>query len=325
MQIILAIDGGGSRTRCLAMDRHGLVLGRGASGPSNHLLVSRSNATRSIAESIHQTLGQDLNRNAVVCVVAGMAGVDFDEQGASDIEEMLQGLGFSRVLVTGDIVIAHIGALAYRPGVIALAGTGSAVLGIASNGERFKVGGWGPVYGDEGSSYRIGQTALRAAARAVDGRGPATHLTGALLRNLGLKEFRDTIRRVYVEGMTTSEIAALSRVANEVAQQGDEVARSILANAGEELAEAVGVAVRWLLQHETAVTVSYQGGLIESNDIVRETFREGLIRLFPELKVAPPEFEPIIGAYLLGCKEVGWSIDNEMLSGLASYSGMASN
>jgi len=74
-----------------------------------------------------------------------------------------------------------------------------------------KVGGWGPVYGDEGSAYRIGQMSLRAAAREYDGRGPATALKEALLGALGMGEFRETVSRVYVEGMEPREIAALSK------------------------------------------------------------------------------------------------------------------
>jgi len=39
MELILAIDGGGTRTRCLAINREGKVLGEHLRGPSNHLLV----------------------------------------------------------------------------------------------------------------------------------------------------------------------------------------------------------------------------------------------------------------------------------------------
>jgi glucosamine kinase len=50
MEIILAIDGGGSRTRCLAIDRDGRVVGEGAGGPSNHLLVEAAVVARSLRE-----------------------------------------------------------------------------------------------------------------------------------------------------------------------------------------------------------------------------------------------------------------------------------
>ncbi|MBA3513645.1 MAG: N-acetylglucosamine kinase, partial [Pyrinomonadaceae bacterium] len=171
MEIVLAIDGGGSRTRCLAVDRQGQIVGAGESGPSNHLLVRRDVVLDSLAEATSKALAPSrLLPEQVICVSAGMAGVDYDKTGAGEMEEAFREIGFTRSLITGDMVIAHAGALGGRPGVLALAGTGSCVLGIGPSGERVKVGGWGPVYGDEGSAYRIGQTALRVAARAHDGR-----------------------------------------------------------------------------------------------------------------------------------------------------------
>lgn len=56
MKVVLAIDGGGSRTRCLAIDRCGRVLGRAESGPSNHLLVSSDIVRRSLDQAIGDTL-----------------------------------------------------------------------------------------------------------------------------------------------------------------------------------------------------------------------------------------------------------------------------
>ncbi|HYN26644.1 MAG TPA: BadF/BadG/BcrA/BcrD ATPase family protein, partial [Pyrinomonadaceae bacterium] len=150
MEIVLAIDGGGSRTRCLAVDRQGRVVGAGESGPSNHLLVRRDVVLDSLAEATSKALAPSaLLPEQVVCVSAGMAGVDYDKSGAGEMEDAFRKIGFTRSLINGDMVIAHAGALGGRPGVLALAGTGSCILGIGPSGERVKVGGWGPVYGDE--------------------------------------------------------------------------------------------------------------------------------------------------------------------------------
>ena len=317
MEVILAIDGGGSRTRCLAIDQLGHVVSKAETGPSNHLLVDEDVVARSLAEAIDRTLSlAKLNRAAVASVSAGLAGVDFDGAGASEMEALLNQLGFGNPVINGDMIIAHAGALHLRPGVVALAGTGSVVLGVGRDGKRVKIGGWGPVFGDEGSAYRIGEMALRAAARAYDLGGPATALTDALLRALGLKEFRETVTRVYVEGMEPREIAALSRVAYEVAEAGDEVARHIFFQAGEELAESVEAAIRQLKLESEAVIVSYQGSVIDSCHLLRERFIDHLRSKVPGATVTPPEFEPVIGAYLLGCKALGWAVDDSVFAAL---------
>jgi N-acetylglucosamine kinase-like BadF-type ATPase len=306
MEVILTIDGGGSRTRCLAIDRDGQMVGRGESGPSNHLLVSRDVVIASLDTAIDESLAQSrLHRDDVACVSAGLAGVDYDGSGAVEMEEVFRALGFARAVVNGDMVIAHAGALGGREGVVALAGTGSVVLGIGRNGERVKVGGWGPVYGDEGSAYRIAQLALTAAAKAFDGRGPRTVLVNALTEALGVSDFSQTVSRIYVEKMEPREIASLSRVVSEKAEFGDEVARSILFQAGEELAGGVIAAIRRLDLTDGSPLVSYQGAILESSEPVRERFTEVLRQEISGVIVRPPEYTPVIGAYLLGREVLG--------------------
>jgi N-acetylglucosamine kinase-like BadF-type ATPase len=192
------------------------------------------------------------------------------------------------------------------------------VLGVDADGKRIKVGGWGPIYGDEGSAYRIGEMSLRAAAKAYDKRGPATRLTEALLKSLGLNEFRESVTEVYVKGMEPRDIAALSRVAYEVAETGDEVARSIFFQAGNELAESVEATIRQLNFQTSEVKVSYQGSVMSSCRLLRERFVGQLQARVPKVVVASPEFEPVIGAYLLGSKALGWEVDEGVRTQLKS-------
>jgi N-acetylglucosamine kinase-like BadF-type ATPase len=318
MEIILAIDGGGSRTRCLAITRDARIIGEHTTGPSNHLLVERDLVRRSLSEAIDETLARcSLSRNAVAGVAAGLAGVDFDGHGRDEMDALLTELDFPDSVINGDMVIAHAGALGHNPGIVALAGTGSVILGIGPTGERVKVGGWGPIYGDEGSGYRIGEQALRAAAQMYDGRGPHTGLLRALSRAMGVVEFRETVARVYVETMEPREIAALTPIAYEVAQTGDEVARRIFLEAGDDLAESVEAAARQLKSSSTGMLVSYQGSVLESCGLLRERFDMTLRRLIPGCRVLAPRFQPVIGAYLLGREALGWEVNDEVIASLA--------
>lgn len=316
-EVILAIDGGGSRTRCLAINREVKVLGAGESGASNHLLVDKKIVKASLDEAIKTALAQaDLKLPDVACVSAGLAGVDFDDSGADEMKDLFCELGLTNAVINGDMVIAHAGALAGSPGVLALAGTGSSILGVGAEGSRVKVGGWGPIYGDEGSAYGIAQNCLRAAARSFDGRGEKTALLDGITSALGLKNFSETVRRIYVEKMESREIAALSRAAYEIAEKGDETAVKIFFQAGNELAESAAAALWRLNLAETRTKVSYQGSVLESCALVRERFAESLKKDFPSVEIVPPRFKPVIGAFLLGCKAIGWELDEDKLSAL---------
>jgi N-acetylglucosamine kinase-like BadF-type ATPase len=319
MEVILAIDGGGSRTRCCAITRAGRTLGMSESRASNHLLVPAETVKASLAEAINTALIRSrLERSDVVCVSAGLAGVDYDGSGADEMEDLLRDLGFANAIINGDMVIAHAGALAGAPGVLALAGTGSAILGIDANGRRIKVGGWGPVYGDEGSAYQIGRNALIAAARAFDGRGPKTALLPAIMRTIGLRDFKETVRRIYIEKMEPREIASLSRPAYETAEAGDEVARSIFLRAGEDMAEGVAAAIRQLELTGEQLVVSYQGSVFESCTPMRERFSETLRQNYPAISIQAPRATPVIGAFLLGCEVLSWPVSIEQVRGPGS-------
>src|SRR6266571_3243440 len=58
---------------------------------------------------------------------------------------------------------AHLGALAGRPGLLVLAGTGSIVLGRGAAGRWVRAGGLGPLFGDGGSAFALGRDWLAAA------------------------------------------------------------------------------------------------------------------------------------------------------------------
>jgi N-acetylglucosamine kinase-like BadF-type ATPase len=241
---ILAIDGGATRTRCLAMDRDGRVLGRGDAGPSNHLLIDHESVRQSLSAAMDRALASaGLSRSEVCCTAAGLAGVDYNGAGADVARGLIDGVGAVAVAIEGDAVIAHLAALGGCPGVVALAGTGSNILGIAPDGTRVKVGGWGPLYGNQGSAHEIARQALIAAARAYDGLGPPTALVRAILQRFGLREFRETLQAIYGAGLGIPEVAALAPLVEDAAESGDDVAHEILVRAGTDLADGVAVVI----------------------------------------------------------------------------------
>jgi N-acetylglucosamine kinase-like BadF-type ATPase len=304
---ILAIDSGGTRTRCLAMDRQGRILGRGEGGPSNHLLVDDASARRALSGAMEMALTDAaLPTSAVRCVAAGLAGVDYDGAGADAGRTLIGDVGAALIAIEGDVVIAHLAALGGRAGVVALAGTGSNVLGIAPDGTRIKVGGWGPLFGNEGSAHEIARQALVAAGRAYDGLAPATELTRALVQSLGLRDFRETLKAVYDAGMKISDIAALAPLVGAVAEGGDQTARTILVRAGTDLAQGVAIVIERLGLCSGDRQASYQGAVLDGCVLAREAFVAELQRLVPGVRVEPPKFDPIIGAYLLGRNALGW-------------------
>lgn len=330
MELILAIDAGGTRTRCIAVDRIGRVAGEGLAGASNHLHVPMEAAAASLRTAAAAALAAaGAATRDVVLVSAGLAGVDYDGTGAGDAAAMLRSIGVERSVVYGDMVIAHRGALAGAAGVVALAGTGSSVLGIAADGTAIKAGGWGPLYGDHGSAYQLGRLGLVASAEAHDGSGPWTSLVERLTTALGVSAFPDTVTRLYSDLIGQQDVAALAPAVNACAEEGDEVAAAICRQAGADLARGVLAVIRRLPaesarqwakgEEQTAagsaapVRVSYQGAVLARSRQVRDAFLRALRAGAPDVAVSAPRFEPIAGAVLLGAREAGWHLPIEAL------------
>lgn len=305
MGAMLALDGGGSRTRCIAIDPSGHILGQAESGPSNHLQAEQDDIEKQIGEVTEKTLrAAHLSREEIVCVSAGLAGVDYDGYGQEPMHALFHRMGFAHCFIYGDMRIAHAAALAMNPGIVVIAGTGSAVLGIDNEGHVAKVGGWGPLFGDEGSAHFISAAALRAAARAYDGRGPGTALVEAVTNALHLTDFRETISVLY--GRTATRAAHLCPVVHRVAMEGDAVARALFEEAGTELAESVAAAARDLNISDSPFDVSYQGGAAEACTLLLDSLEAALDRQLPHARMVPPRWPPVIGAYLLACGALGW-------------------
>jgi N-acetylglucosamine kinase-like BadF-type ATPase len=314
MMVLLAIDGGGTRTRCIALDQQGRVVSKGESGPSNHLHVPLGAATAALREATAAALSAaNATVRDVAIVSAGLAGVDFDGTGRHEAVGMLHDIGFERVVVEGDMVIAHRGALAGDPGVIALAGTGSSVLGIALDGTMIKAGGWGPLYGDQGSAYQLGRLGLVAAAEAYDRSGPRTILLSKLMNALGVTDFPATMSRLYSDRSGQAHVAALGRVVNECAEEGDDVAVAICRQAGADLAREVLAVLGRLSLSQGGVPaaggpVSYQGAVLRGSPPVRAAFVATLRAQASGVDVRPPRFEAIVGAALIGARQAGWTL-----------------
>jgi len=75
-----------------------------------------------------------------------------------------------------------------------IAGTGSVAYGESGVRDPIRVGGFGYLFGDEGSSYAIARTALAGAMRMTD-RGVLTDLGSAALAFFDCSDLRALARR----------------------------------------------------------------------------------------------------------------------------------
>jgi len=301
-ELFLGVDGGQSSTTALIGDGAGCVLGIGRAGPCNHASggEGRDKFIRALTGSISAAstnagLG-DAPHFASACL--GLSG------GPADKEELVsQVLASDKNIVTHDAAIALAGALAGAPGVVVIAGTGSMAFGRNGSGRTARAGGWGFLFGDEGSGFHIVKQALRAALRLEEGWGGASSLRAVLLEATGAGDANDLLHRFYTPEFPRPRIAALAKLVDQAAGEGDAAAREILFENARALSEIAGAVRRQLFRAGEAARFSYLGGVFRSR-IVRERFF-ALLEADPANQVAAPAYGPAAGALLEAYRAVG--------------------
>ena len=301
MKYFLGVDGGKSSTTALIADELGRVAGVGRSGPSNHVGEAEGrtkfvNAIQGCVGAASTNAGLDASSLNFAAACLGFSGGPVDKE--SILKEILRS---EQMLVTHDGLIALSGATAGEPGLIVIAGTGSFAFGRNAWGETARAGGWGYVFGDEGSAFHITRQALRAALRFEEGWGPQTSLRAVLLVATGARDANELLHRFYTAEFPRPRIAGLAKLIDVAAESGDAAAREILDDAASQLA-TIGAAVRArLFQAEATVRIGFIGGVFRSR-LVRDGF---CARLEGGNHVGPPIYGPAAGALLEAYRMVG--------------------
>ena len=304
-QIVIGIDGGGSKTHAIVADETGNSLGE-ATGHGSAVKPGEEEASADvIAQAVQDALEKAKMTDVtprVVCV--GVAGVG-REQARQALSEVLGSRNIANdIVVQTDFSIALEDAFGEGPGVLLIAGTGSAAFGRSPAGTTGRCGGWGPIIGDEGSGTWIGRRALSIVSAAADGRESQTALTGAILTAAEVNEVMDLIP--WAAAATREQIASLAPVVFTTAEGGDLRANAVVSLAVEELMLHIRALAQQLFGDErAAVPVALAGGLMSKGTMLRKRLEHRLRAAVPGAQVKPGQIVPARGAVRSALRFVG--------------------
>ncbi|MBN8210450.1 hypothetical protein JI666_16975 [Bacillus sp. NTK071] len=224
----IGIDGGGTKTVGLLCDADGMIVAKSTAGSTN--LKSRKEVdVRSAIQHVVLELTNRLQGGVLEGIFVSTAGGDREEDQVRWKKWMKETLP-----VTGFIVVKNdaYGALASgtftMEGTVLIAGTGSIAYSI-SGGENRRIGGWGFLFGDEGSGYDIGRQALRMVASMHDGREKRdeTFVT-EVLSFLKLTNVPELITSIYEDPYPRMKIASIAQVVILLAEKKNRSAMMIV-------------------------------------------------------------------------------------------------
>ncbi|HVQ29248.1 MAG TPA: BadF/BadG/BcrA/BcrD ATPase family protein [Vicinamibacteria bacterium] len=301
--LLVAVDGGGTRTRAAVADLEGRVLARGFGPSSNLQEVGLDEVGKALTTAVEGALlqvpgaawkgeGSAWKSGRIAAACFGLAGVDTREDEAR-LGGWLREQGMTaRFSILNDAELVLACGTPDGTGVALISGTGSIGLGRAPDGRTARVGGWGPLMGDEGSGYQLALRALRLATQTADGRAEAPTLLRAALTHWSAPDAFALMHQIYAPATSPADIAGFAASVLDLGARGDAAAILLVEEVARELAVHVRVVIQKLKLTQPPLALG--GGLLRSH--LRNLVA---VALAGEVGVTSHVTDPVVGAISL--------------------------
>ena len=274
------------------MDEMGRVCITARSGPSNPMRVGFGGALAAVCEAGRLAL-QDAKVGAadVAAVCAGLAGAAQPESERKMQKLLNEEFPGRLVKVCTDLDLT-LEATGGGPAVVLVAGTGSAAVGRRKNEPILRVGGHGPLLGDEGSAYDVGRRAVIGALREADRGKEDSPLAKRILKELHIADWEDLHLRVYAA--PDDVFPRIFPIVAAAADEGDAEAAALLEHAASELSGLVADLLERLELKGQKLLLVKSGGMVGRSELLDRLLNR-------KLKLVAPQAE--FGALLMSNAE----------------------
>lgn len=308
---VLAVDAGNSKTDVALVGPDGAVLGTARGGGFQPHSTGADRAVAALAPLVHEASvaaglapvpGVPLVEHVSACLAN--ADLPVEEQ---RLAEAVRAQGWSRTAYVANDTFALLRAGVEKPcGVAVVCGAGINCAGLLPDGRTARFAALGKISGDWGGGGGLADEALWHAARAEDGRGPATALAAALPAHFGLGTMRELIEALHLDEVPAARKHELSPVLFAVADTGDPVAVSLVERQAEEIVAMAVVALRRLDLLDSAADVVLGGGVLAARQPLLMRAVGGLLAArAPHAVTRVVTAPPVVGAALLGLDHIG--------------------
>ncbi len=302
--MVLAVDGGATKTDVVLVGSGGAVLGRARGPATNHQLVGLPTALDHLGDTIARACrAAGLPPDLPVCPtgVFCLAGIDL----SADEERVVPAVrdrGWTETVdVRNDTFAVLRAGVTSGWGIGVVCGTGLNCVGLGPDGSSVRFPALGELSGDFApGGLWLGTRGLGLALRQDDGRGAATVLSGSVPAHFGLSSAASVLEAVYRGDLPFGRLSELAEVVLETAAAGDPPAEGAVALLVDEVVLMVRATLARLDVGGAPVEVVVGGGLFESRHGFARRVLEGVRRHAPAAALRPLEAPPVVGAALLG-------------------------
>jgi N-acetylglucosamine kinase-like BadF-type ATPase len=304
--IVLAVDGGNTKTVAIVAGLDGTILGTGAAGCSN-IYAPAEWSVDPLGEL--ERAGRDALRAAgaegrdVAFAALSLSGADWPDDFDFLAGEARRRLGLRDCLVLNDAIGPLRCGTPDGVGVAAICGTSGALGARRADGATWHLGFWPRPTG----GHALGWQALRAAEEAGLGLAPATSLTPRLLALHGAGDALAMTRaRTRRDDPCVPLPSDLASIVLDEAEAGDAVALGIVRGVATLLGEYAAVCARRLGMFEGSYPLVLAGGLLRHrSSIIPDT----ICASHPNATPVRATVEPGVGALLWAFDLAGAEVD----------------
>jgi N-acetylglucosamine kinase-like BadF-type ATPase len=304
--LVLAIDGGASKTDVWVVGADGSLLGTVRGGGSNHQFFGLDGAMDTLDQLIGDALAAaGIDRSYPTAAITGvycLAGVDLpvDEE---RLGQAIRTRGWSSVdLLRNDTLAVLRAGSRSGWGVGVVCGSGLNCVGLGPDGTVERFPSLAELSGDftPGGSW-LGVRALGLALRSRDGRGAPTTLAERVPAHFDLADPEAVLSAVYTGSLEYGRLFELARVCLDAAADGDSPATYAAGLLADEVAAMVTAIIVRLGLTEEDVEVVLGGGIFDSSFAgFSQRVHQQVLAVAPGARFRRLDAAPVLGAALLG-------------------------
>ena len=299
--LIIGIDGGGTKTEYLLSDLDGHVLNTVLHAPTSLSASGLGQAAFNLREGIRLLLEEQKEPDIAIMVMA-VAGLDTmrERDAATQVfGEILSSWAIHRLVLINDGIAALVNATEQTPAIVLIGGTGASCIGRNQAGQTYKVSGLDYLLADEGSGYDAGRLSIRAAVQSYDGRGLKTKLEQTVFEHFHVTTASALKNEVYSPQITKNEVASFAKDCIDLAKKGDQVAQAIIDYCLDQLVLNVVTVAHQLNFHQQVFDLVVTGSFVRR---LANEFTPKLKARLPLAKLITSEKTPAYGSLQIAQK-----------------------
>lgn len=303
---VIGIDGGGTKTVAALANLKGKILIKSKTGSASPRNIGLKKAMNNVAQVIEKIFKKNIKYKNIISAFLGLPTIEeefkfkkqFLKKELKKHKKILP-IFKGKLTISSDQLVGFRSGTDEKDGVVLISGSGGVAHGWSGKKE-VKIAGWGYLT-SQGSAFSVGQKALLAVLKEIDGRGPKTLITKLIFKELKVNSKEKFIEKIYSK-KPTEIIPSFSILVEKAVKKNDKIARNILIEAGNEAALSANTTIKKLNLQKTKFPLVLIGSMFKSK-IILNTVKKEIKKTAPRVEFIQQE-EPVKGAVKLAIEQI---------------------